>query len=259
MSKYLLLFGFAIAFTACTKKLQKAKTENSPTLTESPKVANSIDDLNKELVKVRKEFTWCKLNADVSVTDASQSYPNVNLNMKMKNKELIYSQVSLFIEVARALITNDSATYLLRMNKSYGSIKMNEISKAIGIKELDLTAMQRLILAEPPFGISKDAKLTIVDKGISIINQTADYKETMIIDSKTFKLLEYRIEKNASQFIAISYSDYQLINGTYTYKNALINAKTPEAYIVKLNIDDLSFPTEDEVNFKIPSGYAKQY
>jgi hypothetical protein len=95
------------------------------------------------------------------------------------------------------------------------------------------------------------------DKLLHLETQTSMYKETMVLDPVTFRLLNYVYEKNNNQRLTVEYAGYTLVNNVQLPQNVAFTIESPDKIQLNLNLSDYSFLDEDTAPFSIPANYKK--
>jgi hypothetical protein len=246
----ILCAGLLLCFSACRHTRNVTKTETPPPS------SNSIQALTETLEKNALSYQWLRMKTSLSYEDPSNSY-SAATQIKLHKDELIWGSVSVLIEVARAQINKDSATMLNRTNKTFTSFPVMDLQQMLAIQNLDLSALQRLLLAAPPFGIDRDSKLTTTDNLYQVEHTTPAYKEAMDISSRNMRLSKYRYERNANEYLEVNYSDFTEVDGKTLPKKIEITVARPDKIKITLDVSDYTFLDSDEAPFSIPTSYKR--
>ncbi|RYD76778.1 MAG: DUF4292 domain-containing protein [Sphingobacteriales bacterium] len=251
--KHFLLFTymvFFVGFISCKRTKNITKTE-----TPTPTVDN-LKGLREQVSALEHNYNWLRMRSDVNYKSADDNY-SVNASFRIKKNELIWSSVTMLIEAARMQITNDSAVILNRLQKEYAVLKSADLQKMLAIEGLDVKALQKLLLAQPPFGIRDGSKLTNTENAYTLQFQNASYKEEMDIDAKGLYLNKYRFERNATQYITVNYSNFTQVQDKFLPQKIVFDIASPQKILITLDVSDYTFTETDDAPFSVPQGYKK--
>lgn len=252
MSKRLIAFSAAILLIASACKHTKNVTKTEPVAPTT----NSIDALSESLAKNVVDYQWLRMKTSMSYEDPDNSY-SAAAQLKLHKDELIWSSVSVLIEVVRAEINRDSATMLMRTSRQYTTFPVKNLQQMLAIEGLDLSALQRLILAYPPFGLNKESKLTKTENMYQLERTTPAFKEQMDISGKNMRLSKYRYERNYNEYLEVNYPEFMDVEGKTMPKTIEITVARPEKMKITINVSDYTFLDTDEAPFSIPSSYTR--
>jgi len=241
---------FVVGFSSCKHGRNITKTEIPTSTVDNTKA------LREKIASLEPNYQWLRMRADVDYKSDDDQY-SANTSFRIKKNELIWGSVSVLIEAARLQITNDSAVMLNRLQKEYTTLKTADLQKMLAIEGLDVSALQKLLLAQPPFGIREGSKLTQGENAYNLSFQNASYKEDMDIDAKTLSLNKYHFEKNATQYITVSYSDFKQVDNKNLPQKIEFDIASPQKILITLNVSDYTFLDTDDAPFSIPSTYKK--
>jgi hypothetical protein len=253
MSKRLIAFSAALLLIASACKHTRNVTKTEPVAPTT----SSIDALSESLAKNMVDYKWLRMKTSVTYEDQDNSYPTAAAQIKMHKDELIWGSVSVLIEIVRSQINKDSATMLLRTSKQYRTFPVNDLQQMLAIEGLDLSALQRLILAYPPFGLNKDSKITKTGDLYQLERTTPTFKEQMDISGKNMRLSKYRYERNYNEYMEVSYPEFMNVEGRTMPKTVVITVARPEKMKITIDVSDYTFLDTDEAPFSIPSSYSR--
>ena len=127
----------------------------------------------------------------------------------------------------------------------------------LSIQGLSLRSLQQLLLACPPFGLSDNAKLSKQENGYMIENTTPLFKETINLNALTLRMNQYTYQKNESEKLIVSYSDFEKYGNNYFPKKIVMEIHSTEAVTITLDIKNYTLQDKDEAAFKIPASYSR--
>ncbi|MGZ5281554.1 MAG: DUF4292 domain-containing protein [Bacteroidia bacterium] len=245
---YMALF---LGFVSCKRTKNISKTETP----KAPEVDN-IKGLREKTASLEHNYQWLRMRTDVDYQSADDQY-SAQASLRIKKNELIWGSVSVLIEAARLQITIDSAVMLNRLQKEYTVLKTQDLQKMLAIEGLDVKALQKLLLAQPPFGIRDGSKLASTEKVYNLQYQNGSYKEEMDLDATNFSLQKYRFERNANQHITVNYSNFIQVGDKMLPQKIVLDVASPEKILITLNVSDYTFLDTDDAPFSIPTSYKK--
>jgi hypothetical protein len=255
MNKLLPLFALLLMFASCGSHKKAVKTTDQPTDTLQ-KVTNSLDRVRMEMAAAAPTYTWLRSKGQVEYEKKDQKL-NARFSFKLRRDSLVWSSINVMIEAARGMATVDSAYILNRISKEYAILPVAGLESILGIPGLNLTAVQNLMLAYPPFGIASDATMKPDNTGYLIERKTATFAESFHINAATMHLDSYHFEKNASQQIDVKYSDFTAAGSMQLPKKIEFSVASPDKILITLNIAEYNLLETDEAPFIIPPGYTR--
>jgi hypothetical protein len=137
--------------------------------------------------------------------------------------------------------------------------RSGDLQQILEMQGLNVTAIQHLLEAYPPFGINSDARIgkTADENTYTVQTQTPTYKETMDIDSKTGLLKTYRYDRNNTQYVIARYSDFAQVDNLNLPKKIELEIRTPDKIMITLDVSDYALLDADETPFNIPASYTR--
>lgn len=255
----MLAAGLIFTETGCRRKPAKSPAARAESALSKDELASLTRPARlKEAVEAKAtQYTWMNLNATATAGADGESFPQANVRLKLQKDQLTWAQVNLFIELARMLITNDSATVRISPQKSYLVMSAAEMQQMMGVPGLGMAQLQRLLTGEPPFGIRPEAKIEVAEDKIVVTTTDATGKEIMWLDARHMHLQYYKYEKNSRENVIINYSGWKEKGGRWMYDRMQAEANAKQEARLDLKISDVSYPETDEINFKIPAGYTR--
>jgi len=218
--------------------------------------ATDITSLKESLGRQDHNYPWLGMQASLSYDDGSNN-ATANLSLRNRKDSVIWASANLLIEAVRILINKDSATLLNRLQKNYSVFPVSDLSKILGIDNLDIKSVQNTLQGIPPFGINDKSTFESKDGKYLISNQQATYKETYVLSAKTLKMTEYRYERNASEYVEFHYSNYKLTANQWLPNKIEADVHSQDKIHIILDVTDYSIQATDEVPFSIPQSYTK--
>lgn len=225
---------------------------------DMPADLNSVQAYSEALQKNAIQYQWLRIKAGLTYEDSDNSY-SASAQLKLQKDRLIWGSVTMLIELVRAQINQDSATFLNRTAKEYSSVPVKDLQQMLAIEGLDLSALQRLLIAQPPFGINKESKLVSkAEEAYTIDYISVSFKERISIAPAATHLTSYRYERNQSEYLEVNYSDFTEIDGrTLPKKIDMHIAQAAKKIRIILDVSDYTFLDTDEAPFSIPSSYKR--
>lgn len=238
------------ATTSSCSLLKKSHTE-----TEEKHSSEKIDaaKLITTLSSVQPDFKWLQTNGTVSYNGQ-----DAKIAMKMYKDSLVWASVNFLIELARGQVNNDSATLLIRPEKSYVSFPTDSLKQWFAIDNLSLASLQRIMLAFPPFQIDTSYSFDITDGEITLSKTTPTYHEFMSIDKSSFNLTNYTYKRSETDKITIHYSDFKKEKGMNLPGKIELNVINGTETNISLSYIEYSTSDEDNAGFFIPQSYHQR-
>lgn len=220
------------------------------------KPANDIISLVDNFENSQSEYQWLRARSRMMYQDGSNQY-TANAFIKMRQDSLIWSSVSLLIEIARAQITNDSATFLLRTSREYESYPVSDLQRMIAIQGLDLKAVQRLLVAYPPFGLNDTYTFEKKEDAYLLSKTSPSYQENIEMDLLTLRMRQYEYKRSETQRVIVKYSDFEKVENMQLPRKIEMEMHMPGKILVTFEITNYQLLSFDEVSFSIPENYKK--
>ncbi len=219
-------------------------------------MANDLESFQKLLDAHNAKYTWLTTDGEVDYDDGSSEI-TAGISIRNRKDSVIWASANKMIEAARILLNKDSATILNRLQHNYSVVSVADFDKTLGISNLNFQSVQNLLTALPPFGIDNNSRFQVMKEFYRIENQTSVYKEIIEIDKSTLRVLQYKYEKNAHDYVLIKYSNFKEHNGEYLPNLIDIEVHTPDKIHITLNVSGYGLPKNADVPFEIPASYTK--
>jgi len=218
--------------------------------------ATDIASLKKQLDAHPAKYSWLITDAEIEYDDGSSDI-TANLAIRNRKDSVIWASANKMIEAVRILMNTDSATILNRLQKNYSVLTMPDLDKTLGLKGLSFNSMQNLLLAIPPFGINDNSHFLKLKDVYRIENQNGLYKEVIMVDKSLLRMVQYRYEKNITEFVVINYSNFKQTGDQYLPNIIDVEIHTPDKIHITLNVSGYSLPKNEDAPFQIPASYTK--
>ncbi|WP_341226260.1 DUF4292 domain-containing protein [uncultured Arcticibacterium sp.] len=261
--RLLILFCLLFVQFSCKRsKIQKSIAElpkSDIAGIDSTLIAPSVSDL----VIQESDFQYLKLKSkiDFQSENLSQSFP---ANIHIKKDSVIWISVSVGIEAARCLITQDSIQFLDRINRKYYELSITELSEQFNF-DFNFSILQSLLIGNLPFNKRDKDQVILNSLYTSLFQQARNIKIENQIDNVSHKLTTVLAEDlGGKSKLGVSYSDFfQEVNGGVVphaifakidvYRGDIIKTSTLDFKHTKFEFLDseLRFP------YAIPKSYQK--
>ncbi len=209
--RLLLFIGIIMLQASCKRgKIQKS-------LADLPKVEFSeVDstalDQEVELNIQESNFKYLKLKSkiDFQSENLSQSFP---ANVHILKDSVIWISVSVGIEAARCLITQDSIQFMDRINKKSYGLSIADLSKQFNF-DFDFSLLQSLLVGNLPFQQKEDDLVQLNSLYTSLFQQAGNIKIENQVDNVNHKLTTILAEDiGGKSKLGVSYSNFlELVN-----------------------------------------------
>lgn len=249
MSSRLWVLFLVIFASACSRKV--VVTDKS--FIENNKLALSIP-----------EFEYLNTRTKIQFRDDERNV-STSANIRIKKDSIIWMSITPFlgIEMARALITNDSLVLMNRINKEYIVYDFATLSEKFQF-DINYHLIQSLILGNMPLDYQDRNEIVSSKQYFIIKQQSGPYSIDNYISRELMKLQKVEVsEEPKKNKMIMEFNDYKevevfaipfssLISLDYEHgtevKNTEINIKHGQAELASV----LQFP------FEIPSRYEKK-
>jgi hypothetical protein len=249
MSNRIWILLLLVVASACSRKTVVTDTD----IIEKNKLVFSIP-----------EFDYLSTRTKIQYKDNERSV-SASANIRIKKDSIIWMSLSplLGIEVARALITQDSLVLLNRLNREYTVYDFENLSETFQF-EIDYNLIQTLILGNMPIAYEESNEIVSSKQHYIIKQQSGPYSIDNYINREWMKLQKVEVSEDPKKNrMVMEFEDHKqvelfsipfhsLINLDYEHgaemKSTQINIKHGRAELAAA----LRFP------FEIPSRYVRK-
>lgn len=202
-----------IAFqTSCKRhKLKKSevfvpgknKADSTVIITEKAPVSEPIiiaqpDELDFNYLKIKSKVAF-------SSPDFSQTFP---ATIQVKKDSIIWVSVAVGLEVARGIITPDSAIFLDRLNRNVYQFGYQELSEFMGFN-ISFDLVQALLVGNMPIYVRDEDVVTENGGFITVKQNVGELEVENTIDAFKNKLTRVLAQRaNAPNRLVITYADF---------------------------------------------------
>lgn len=263
----LMLFaGLFITQTSCKRhKLKKSevfvpgknKTDSTKTVSESSETVKPLiivqpDELDFNAIKIRSKVAF-------SSPDFSQTFP---ATLQVKKDSIIWISVAVGLEVARGIITPDSAVFLDRLNRNVYQFNYQELSEFMGF-QVSFDLVQSLLVGNMPIYVREEDTVTSAGGFITVTQTVGELALENTIDALINKLTRVLAQRaNTDNRLVITYTDFaETDNGkipkrieTRVEKTQAVTETTP----ISINIEHNKFEFLDR-DLRFPFNVPKSY
>jgi Fe-S cluster assembly iron-binding protein IscA len=212
----LLLLVF-VQFSCSRRKIQKSIAElpkieiGNNEIAKPDSIVSEFEDVNLIISESSFEYLKLKSKIDFHSENLSQSFP---ANVHVKKDSVIWISVSVGIEAARCLITQDSILFMDRINRKHYGLSIAELSQQFNF-EFDFGLLQSLLIGNLPFKKKKGDEVVLNSLYTSLFQQANNIKIENQVDNVNRKLTTILAEDiGGKSKLGISYSDFfKEING----------------------------------------------
>lgn len=251
MKNYLLVsisfLSVVLLFSCKTKKVNSGTT----VIVKEKKADVLVENMITNQVKADWFSSRIKLNVE------GDAVMNIGLSgtLRMEKDKAIWVSLKKFgFEVARALITPDSAYVLDRING-------NNIAEDIGYvqRKMNFPAnfqmLQAMVLGNPVF-FTKDFETKIDSTGYTLWSETSSPKSTYLLGGGDFSLKAMAFEEyNPKRLMKVNLENYQLVGGQRNFSHNRyfdIRSEGTGDMKVKLVLSNIEFDVEKNMPFTKP-------
>lgn len=266
--KWIMLVGVIIFQTSCKRhKLKKSevfvpgknKVDSSAIASKNevpaatPSIVIQPDEVDFNYLKIKSRVAF-------SSPDFSQTFP---ATIHIKKDSIIWISVAVGLEVARGVITPDSAIFLDRLNRNVYQFGYKELSEFMGF-DVSFGLVQSLLVGNMPVYVREKDVVTGAGGFITVKQSVGELTVENTIDELINKLTRVLAQRaNTNNRLVITYADFvETENGKVPQRIETRVEKTSaeiETAATSINIEhnkfeflerDLRFP------FSIPKSYT---
>lgn len=237
----------------------KNKADSSAAVAENATTAKPLIIVQPDEV----DFDYLKIKSKVAFSspEFSQTFP---ATIHVKKDSVIWISVAVGFEVARGIITPDSAVFLDRLNRNVYQFGYQELSEFMGF-DVSYDLVQSLIVGNMPVYVRDEDVVTAVGSFITVKQEVGELMVENTIDELINKLTRVLAQReNTPSRLIITYGDFtETNNGKVPQRIETRVEKTTtgmeEAIATSINIEhnkfeflerDLRFP------FSVPKSYT---
>lgn len=205
-TRFFLLASLLIVLFSCKRsKIQKS-------IAELPKNDVSISDsikIDEKAVFILNEsdFDYLKLKSkiDFRSENISQSFP---ANVHIKKDSVIWISVSVGIEAARCLITQDSIQFMDRINRKHYALSIADLSTQFNF-DFNFDLLQSLLVGNLPVKRKEEDQIEFKSLYTSLFQQAKNIRIENQVDNVNHKLTTILADDLGGRSkLGISYSDF---------------------------------------------------
>ena len=247
----LMIFSILINFSC---KSVKVLPDGSPIKNLNNK--NLISKINELKPKFKNFRSSIKVNYQNKISNYQ-----VNLNLRIIDKEALWISANMLVPIAKLLITDKKIKFFEKFQKNFFEEDLENLNTNIGFN-IQFETIKNLFIGSPLTNLEK-FKVDRVDNEkfykISYPGFNKKYNYFCSFDPKTFLIYEQVIDiQNSSKKLTIKYLRYQKIN--YEFYPKIINIifeNGNEITKIELDFEKIDLPKKLNIPFKIPEGYKK--
>lgn len=257
-----LLCSLMLFQVSCKRnKLQKSLAEIPKTETEAVDSLQIEEVLNFEIIESDFEYLKLKSKIDLQSDAISQSFP---ANVHIQKDSLIWISVSVGIEAARCLITQDSILCLDRINRTYYALSIRELSKQFNF-DFDFKLLQALLVGNLPLERNSSDRVEPNSLYTSLFQNANNIRIENQVDNVTHKLTTILAEDiQGKSKLGISYADFvplitgQLVPHSIFTKIDVLKGEEIKTTTLEFRHTKFEFPNQMlRFPYSVPKSYTK--
>ncbi len=226
----------------------------------SPAKNLSNKNLISKVNELKPKFKNFRSNIRVNFQNKISNY-QVNLNLRIIEKEAFWISANMLVPIAKLLITDKKIKFFEKFQKNFFEEDLENLNTYLGFN-VQLETIKNIFIGSPLTNLEK-LKADRVDNEkfykISYLSPNKKYNYIYSFYPKTFLMNEQVINiENSSKKMTIKYLRYQKIN--YVFYPKIINIifeDGNEITKIELNFEKIDLPKKLNIPFKIPEGYKK--
>jgi hypothetical protein len=247
-----ILFSFVFVILLISCRTTKLKQSSSPA---PDRTAEEVLGLLKKNER-GYDFYTAKINSEIDTEDFGISV-QIGLWVK-KNKYIFSTYKKLNFEAARSYITPDSIYIINRLQGYYNAEEIRSIWNIINM-QVPVSQMQDIIVG--------NHIVPVISEVINFSRQDEDYllhfayegnDVKYTINGYTGMVRQVKISSPAHGDITADYEDFRSTGGVKRpYKNTIL-LKSPELNAtIKLNLKEIIWDKDSDIQFSIPARYER--
>ena len=247
----LIIFSVLINFSC---KSVKVLPDGSPIKNLNNK--NLIGKINE----LKPKFKNFRSNIRVNFQNKISNY-QVNLNLRIIDKEAFWISANMLVPIAKLLITDKKIKFFEKFQKNFFEEDLENLNTYLGFN-VQFETIKNLFVGSPLSDFEK-IKFDRVDNEkfykISYLSLNKKFNYVCSFDPKTFLMNQQVIDfENSRKKIIINYLRYQKINyKSYPKVVNIIFEDDNEITKIELDFEKIDLPKKLNIPFKIPEGYKK--
>ncbi len=256
-TRKLILFGAVLILSAGACSSRKAANTSAGMAKElSKKETNALmEGIDNSRITYQSFNTKArtKLNVD------NKSF-NATLNIRIKNKEVIWISANAFlgIEAARIMITPDRIQIINRLQSTYVDRPFSYIYE-FASRELSFEDLENLLVGNiPRFYENPESKHFIAANNYQITGTTPTLGYEIKLNPEFNILSALLSETSKDQNLLFSYESYQNVGERSVPAGVNLDLRAPKTKLnAIMSYDDISFNEQLSFPFQVPERYKK--
>lgn len=196
----------------------KAGSDSAAAATADPKA--SVKDI---------DFRYLTTRSKISFKNQDQEINNTTTNFRVAKDSLIWLSISgIGVEVARALVTQDSVVVMDRIHRNYSVYSYDALSQQFNFR-LTFQLIQSLLIGNLPFPQQPAQRLSADNSQVLLRQQIGNALVDNFIGAENRKLKKLQVAEQATQnTLTLEYDDFNALNNfLFPYKGSVnIHAKS---------------------------------
>ncbi len=212
------------------------------------------------MIRNQNNVGWMDARARIAFDDGSFS-ARANADIRLQRDSLIWVAVNkLGFEVARVLITPDSAFILDRVNKEFTAESIAALAQTYQLPA-DFAILQNMLLGNPVFFNRQGLELSRKEGRVTLQDERPPIASSYQLDDQTIQLREmaFRDHRTDMQLVC-GFEDYQQVSKqqNFAYFRKLeLTGTDMEKVLFEIKFSDVVFDIPKSVKFDIPDRYRK--
>ncbi|MCX6352711.1 MAG: DUF4292 domain-containing protein [Bacteroidetes bacterium] len=244
----IIAFFAAVLMFSCTTS--KAITKGDKPV---KKVNAAVADFIKNLDSAQPNYKW--LRAKTVIDYEGENSISATAIIKMRKDSIVWSSVSILLEVARMLANTDSTVVLNNLQQTYSTYNLKDVEKFVAIPGLSLPAMQKLLLAFPPFPVLGEDIITSINNVFEVKGKRHADSMSFSMDAATMRMTHFRYRTDTMN-VTVTYDKFEEKNGMWLPKSIKILAFSPARSAINISVSSYLISDEDEVRFHVPASFS---
>jgi len=213
------------------------------------------DFLVDKVVTNQVKADW--FNSRVKLNVEGDAVMNIGLSgtLRMEKDKAIWLSLKKFgFEVARALITPDSAYVLNRVNGDHVAEDLGYVQRKMNFPA-NFQMLQAMVLGNPVF-FTKDFETKLDSTGYTLWSETSSPKSTYLLNGEDFSLQAMAFEEyNPNRLMKVNLENYKTVGGNRNFSHDRyfdIRSESTGNMKVKLVFSNVEFDVEKNMPFSKP-------
>jgi|GEM_PF-2411451 len=204
------------------------------------------------------DFEWLAAKGKGKLKTEEENL-SFSLKMRMRRDSLIwmtFKKVS--VEGLRLQISKDRLETLNRQANEYRAVPYGKLEEQLGVS-LSLRELQDLLLGNPILLERLDFKLKQDSQYYHLTSPLPKDGQLELWLDADYRIRKSRIERSETEFMTVTFEDYQELNGKYLAFTKILEAQNAagKSVYLKIDLNKIELNEPQRMRFKVPDHYEQ--